>query len=155
LLFNATTNGTVFLSQTGTQTVHLTQSGAGTVTWTASSNAPWLVVSPTSGSGSGTLNVSVQFAPGLTVAQGGSINLSFTGAQSIGRTTVPRPPPRGAAAPFGAFDTPMDGSTGLAGSIAVTGWALDDHEVTSATICRDSLPGEPVAPDVRCGHEPR
>lgn len=155
LLFNATTNGTVFLSQTGAQTVHLTQSGAGAVTWTATSTAPWLVVAPTSGSGSGTLNVSVQFAPGLTGSQGGSINLSFTGAQNIGPITVTLVTTQAAAAPFGAFDTPLDGSTGLAGSIAVTGWALDDHEVTSATICRDSVPNEPVAPDVRCGNEPR
>jgi hypothetical protein len=46
----------------------------------------------------------------------------------------------GQAEPFGAFDTPVDGST-VRGSIAVTGWALDDVSVKSVKIYRDPLPG--------------
>jgi hypothetical protein len=156
LLFGATTNGSTFLSQTGTQVIHLTQSGAGSMTWTATSTAPWLVVSPASGSGSATLNVSVQFASGLGATQGGSINLAFTGAgNTAGPISVTLKTTNAPAAPFGGFDTPADGSTGLAGSIAITGWALDDLQVIVTAICRDAVPAEPVAPDVRCGNEPR
>jgi hypothetical protein len=37
--------------------------------------------------------------------------------------------------PFGSFDTPLDGST-AAGSIPVTGWALDDKGIASVKIYR-------------------
>lgn len=40
--------------------------------------------------------------------------------------------------PFGQFATPVDGSTGVAGSIAVTGWALDDSGVSSVKVYRQS-----------------
>src|SRR5438105_3676651 len=61
--------------------------------------------------------------------------------------TVPTPPsappapPSSARLPFGAFDTPTDGATGVAGSIGVTGWALDDTGVTNVRIYRNCLPG--------------
>jgi hypothetical protein len=38
--------------------------------------------------------------------------------------------------PFGAFETPLEGST-VSGSIAVTGWALDDSGVAGITIYRE------------------
>src|SRR5262249_48866603 len=86
--------------------------------------------------------------------QTGSITLAFTGAAN-------NPGPIGvtlnaltiSAAPFGSFDTPDDGATGLAGSIPVTGWTLDDVEVTGLAICRDLVAGEPAIPDVRCGND--
>ena len=58
LRFGAVTTGVAFVSQTAAQVVRLTQSGAGTVTWTATSSAPWLQVSPASGSGSANLSIS-------------------------------------------------------------------------------------------------
>jgi hypothetical protein len=48
----------------------------------------------------------------------------------------------GAAAPFGTVDTPAAGASGLTGSVAVTGWALDDSEVTAVRILRDPVAGE-------------
>ena len=42
--------------------------------------------------------------------------------------------------PFGSFDTPIDNST-VMGSIAVTGWALDDVGLSSLKIYRDPLQG--------------
>jgi hypothetical protein len=39
--------------------------------------------------------------------------------------------------PFGIFATPEDGLTGVAGSIAVTGWVLDDTCVESVEIFRE------------------
>ncbi len=50
-------------------------------------------------------------------------NLSFTTLSNLSETTPP----------FGSFDTPIDSST-VAGSIAVTGWALDDSGVASVKI---------------------
>ncbi|MEP6593051.1 MAG: fibronectin type III domain-containing protein, partial [Acidobacteriota bacterium] len=52
-------------------------------------------------------------------------------------TTVP---------PFGAFDTPTNNSTGITGSVAVTGWALDDNGVSKVRILRGPITGE--NPDV-------
>ena len=48
-------------------------------------------------------------------------------------TTVP---------PFGSFDTPTNNSAGITGSIAVTGWALDDNGVSKVRILRAPVTGE-------------
>jgi hypothetical protein len=50
-------------------------------------------------------------------------------------TTVP---------PFGSFDTPTQNATGVTGSVAVTGWALDDNGVTRVRILRAPVAGEPA-----------
>jgi len=156
LSFAASTNGLSFLTKTAAQTVRLTQTGIGPVTWTAVANSPWLVVSPASGSGSATLTVSVQFQYGLAESQIGSVSLTFTGAGNtagpIGVTLTTLVAP---TAPFGSFDTPQDGSTGLSGSIAVSGWALDDLQVTGVAICRDAVTGESATPDARCSSQPK
>src|SRR5438105_707391 len=44
-----------------------------------------------------------------------------------------------AAAPFGSFDTPANGATGIAGAIAVTGWALDDSGIANVKLYRDPV----------------
>jgi YVTN family beta-propeller protein len=155
LVFSAINNGAAFGAQTSPQTVRLTQTGAGTVTWTAVSTTPWLVVSPTSGSGSATLTISTQFASGLTASQTGRINLAFTGSgNTAGPITVTLTSLNGAqaAAPTGSFDTPTDGTTGVTGSIAVTGWAMDDVEVTGVRILRDPVAGEPAGTLVLIGN---
>jgi len=64
-------------------------------------------------------------------------------------------------APFGAFDTPVDGST-VNGSIAVTGWALDDYCLKSLKIYRKEGNGmvylgdanflEGARPDIETGY---
>lgn len=50
---------------------------------------------------------------------------------------------RPSAAPFGSFDTPAENATGLAGAVAVTGWALDEHGIDKVRIWRDAVPPEP------------
>ena len=155
LVFSAVNNGAAFTAQTSAQTVRLTQTGAGTVTWTAASTTPWLVVSPTSGSGSATLTISTQFASGLTASQTGSVTLTFTGAgNTAGPITVTLASlvSGTTAAPTGSFDTPTDGTTGVTGSIAVTGWAMDDVEVTGVRILRDPVAGEPAGTLVLIGN---
>jgi hypothetical protein len=56
------------------------------------------------------------------------------------------------AGPFGSFDTPADGASGLQGSIAVTGWALDDIEVDRVELWRDLAAGETTGPFNAPGH---
>lgn len=80
------------------QSVDVSNSGGGALAWTATSSASWLTVSPTSGSGSGVLSVSVSPAGLAAGNYSGSISVSAAGAanspQSIGVTfavTAPLP----------------------------------------------------------------
>jgi immunoglobulin I-set domain protein len=147
LQFAATSSGAAFTRQTPSQTVRILQSGTGTVTWTATSGQPWVTVSPTSGSGAATLTIGAQFHSSLptTGTSSGSVTLSFTGAVntagpiSVGLTTIAN---GGSAAPTGVIDTPADNATGVTGSIAVTGWAIDDMGVQSVKVWRDPVAGE-------------
>lgn len=155
LIFGATTGATGFGARTSTQAVQLTQSGTGVVRWTATSNQPWLVVSPATGTGPATLYVSVQDSGGLTGAPAGSIVLALSGAgNNPGPINVRlNLIPDGASdGPFGYFDTPQDRAGNVVGSIAVTGWALDDIEVTRVRIMRDPVPGEDPASQVFIGN---
>ena len=52
-----------------------------------------------------------------------------------------------AAAPFGVFDSPAEGAGGLSGTVTLSGWALDDLEVTRLEIRRSPGPGETPDPD--------
>src|SRR5205807_10460474 len=45
--------------------------------------------------------------------------------------------------PIGSFDSPADGTSGIAGAIPVTGWALDNIEVTKVDVWREPIAGEP------------
>jgi probable HAF family extracellular repeat protein len=147
LLFAATASGNAFVQQTPEQQVRLLQQGAGTVTWTVASNQPWLTVSPASGSGSAILTIGVSFANGLPPSGNatGFITFTLTGAGgSVGPITVilRTLAATGTTAPIGTIDTPIEGVTGVTGSIPVTGWAIDDVEVRTVRIMRDSVAGE-------------
>ena len=141
LYFGATNNGATV---TSAQVFHvITTSG---VAWTASSNQPFVTVSPTSGSGSGTITVTVQSSTfpspstqnaTLTVSSGGVSNSPQTLAVSVNVIN-----PSANLPPFGSFDTPVTNTTGIAGAIAVTGWALDDIETMSVEIWREPVTGE-------------
>jgi hypothetical protein len=45
----------------------------------------------------------------------------------------------------------MEATTGITGAIPVTGWALDDIEVTSVAVCRAPVIGEAPAASAICG----
>ena len=57
LQFNAQPGGAL-----GMQSVTISNSGPGLAGWTATSSEPWLIVTPKSGSGPGTLSVAVSTA---------------------------------------------------------------------------------------------
>ena len=157
LIFTAVNNGAQFTGQTPSQVIRMVQAGAGTVSWTATSNQPWLLVAKgsdtpsttASGTGSATFTIAVQFASNLQSTQTGSITLTLTGAGNFAgpiTVTLNTLIAGQATAPFGSFDTPVDQSTGITGSIAVTGWAMDDVGVTGVQLWRVGLPEEGGGP---------
>lgn len=95
-------NYTVGTSGPATQSVQITNSGSGTLAWTATSNSPWLTVSPSSGTAPSTLTVSASpngLAPGsytgaIQIASSGasntpqSIAVTFTVAQAPAALSV-------------------------------------------------------------------
>ena len=153
LRFGAVSSGASFSSSTSAQTVRIAQNGTGTVTWTAMSSAPWLVVSPTSGTGPATLSISTQYAAALAVSQSATVTVVYSGAATAASTITATLGviPTQSASPFGAFDTPITGATGVVGSVPVTGWALDDVEVSRVRIMRDPVEGEPAGTLVYVG----
>jgi hypothetical protein len=162
LSFGATETSTAFASQTGAQTIRMTQQGSdGRLSWTAATNQPWLVVTPTSGSGPVSFSVSVKWVPGLAPVQHGTITITFPEELTFTTLFLASPvrdipvslsvlPATAAFPPFGSFDSPADGSTGVAGSIAVSGWALDAVQATRVTICRDPSGSEIAPVDANC-----
>ncbi len=132
LYFGADTGG----AKTSTQTVLIGNSGGGTLTWSASSNASWLHVSPASGTQSGILSVSVVptvLSAGMDV---GTITVSANGATNSPQTITVNLTMINSGTttqPFGEFSTPVNGTIAM-GSIPVTGWVLDDIEVVSVKI---------------------
>jgi hypothetical protein len=123
---------------TSTQTVALAFNGTSGVSWTASSNQPNINVSPTAGTGNAVLQIS---------ATAGSSGLVTVTAQSVNATGQVQVNVSSATpgSPTGSFDTPANNTTGIAGAIPVTGWALDSIEVVNVGIWREPIGGEPPA----------
>jgi M6 family metalloprotease-like protein len=132
---------------TGAQAVVVSNSGGGTLSWKASQNKSWIGVSPVSRTGNTVLTVTANPA-GL--AQGtytGQVSITALGATNSPQSfsvTLKVYRKGKTSAPFGSFDTPVNGST-VMGSIPVSGWALDDIEVTKVEIRRDPVTGDPPA----------
>ena len=68
------------------QTLTISNTGGGSLSWSASDNAAWLTLSPASGTGNGTVTLTVATGSLTAGTYSGSINLGATGASSI---TVP------------------------------------------------------------------
>ena len=139
--FGATNNGAIV---TAPQTVSVIAPAG--VSWSVSSSLSYVVVSPTSGVGSGTFTISIQntalSSPGNVNA---TVTVTVTGASNSPQyvnVSLNVINAGATAAPFGSFDTPANNATGLAASVAVTGWALDAIGVQEVQIWRDPLSGE-------------
>jgi hypothetical protein len=65
------------------QTLSLSNTGGGTLTWSASDNAAWLTLSPTTGSGNGTITVSAATGSLTAGTYNATITLSATGATNV------------------------------------------------------------------------
>ena len=122
--------------------------------WTATSSQPWLVVSPTSGAGPATLRVTIDTAAGAALAPGerftnfyvGEIRMTAAFAPATAIRTVTASLAVKTAdqteAPFGVFETPLNNTIGASGAIPVTGWAVDDIDLSRIRIFRDPVAGE-------------
>jgi hypothetical protein len=110
------------------------------VSWTVSADQPWLTVAGAA-TGSGTFTVSVKpgaYAVGtlhghVTVTAAGTepqtIDVTFTSYAAT-------------SAPWGTVDSPADRTTGVIGSIGITGWALHQVGIQKVSILRDAVAAE-------------
>jgi glucose/arabinose dehydrogenase len=138
---------------TSTQRIAVTAAGS----WTATSDQSFVVVSPTSAAGSGLLSIDVADI-GHLPASGtvkATVTVSAPGMLSSPQTisvdvTVYRAGTT--AEPLGSFDSPQNGASGLQGSVAVTGWALDDIGLNRVDIYRDPVATESTNDKVFIGH---
>jgi hypothetical protein len=121
---------------TSPQTVAVNLSPASAVAWTATSSQPNITVNPPSGVGSGALQISVNPGPSgvVTVTATGATNSPQQIQVNVNNVTP--------GLPSGSFDTPLNNTTGIAGAIPVTGWVLDNIEITSVGIWREPIGGE-------------
>ena len=129
------------MSQTG---------GSGTVDWIALRDVPWLSTSPTFGTGPGLITFSVNSSAASLVSGTyiGHIWIYTDGTVDPAlvpvRLTVTSAGT--ARAPVGVVDTPINGLSGVAGSMAVTGWAIDDVGVKQVRILRAPATGRGQSP---------
>jgi uncharacterized repeat protein (TIGR01451 family) len=134
---------------TSPQTVTVNISGGLNVAWTAASDRPNVTVSPASGTGSGTFQVTAA-APSGGGSAGAIITVSAAGATGSPQQVQVNVTAVTPALPYGSFDTPVNNTTGVTGAIGVTGWALDNIEVPATItnggsgvgIWREPVPGE-------------
>ena len=143
LYFGATNSGAVV---TAPQKVQVTASPG--ASWSVSSSKSYIVVSPTSGTGSGSFTVSIQRTtlPSPSTQQG-TITVTAPAASNSPQTvqvSVKVMNDSSTGSPFGSFDTPANNTTGISGSVAVTGWALDNIGVQTVQIWRNPIGSEPT-----------
>ncbi len=124
---------------TGPQSITISFSGGARLGWTVQSNQSNVVVSPAGATGVGLIQVTATAGPSatITVTAPGASNSPITIQVNVATVTP--------GSPFGSFDTPVNNTTGIAGAVGVTGWALDNIEVVKVQIWRDPVGTEPRA----------
>ncbi len=136
---------------TPAQTMAVTTTGTGSIPWTASANQPWVQVSPSSGTGSAVVTVSI-VNPGNVLGASSDVSATITVSSSnAGNTPIAtvalslRSSAVSFAAPFGQVETPTQNASGVQGAIGVTGWAIDDVGVSKVEIYRNCLAADAPA----------
>jgi uncharacterized repeat protein (TIGR01451 family) len=124
---------------TSIQTIAVNFTNGLGVAWTASSSRPNIIVTPTAGTGSGRLQISA------TAGSSGVVTVSAPGAGNSPQVVSVNVSTVAPGLPYGSFDTPVNNTTGIAGAIPVTGWALDSVEVASVGIWREPIGSETAA----------
>jgi hypothetical protein len=135
LFYNADSNG----NQTSAQSFFIGNGGVGYLNWSISVDRDWLNCSPTSGTNSGEVQVSVDAAGLAPGTYNGTITISDANAGNSPQTvtvTLNVYPFGQTAVPFGEFATPTHGATVMS-SVPVTGWVLDDIGLQSVQIFRE------------------
>ena len=146
IIFGAATSG----EKTPDQHFHIMDKALGALNWKIDTNRKWLFCSPSSGTGSQEICVRVDpegFTPGEY--PGAIIITAPNAAVSPRYVNVVLKVYDQDYAPIGAMDTPMEGSV-VSGNVPISGWALDDIQVTSVAIKRSAHPNdmaENIGPD--------
>ncbi len=130
--FGYTTNG----SLPSSQQLGVLNSGGGVLQWDISSDSSWLVLDAVSGSGAGYVNVSIDpsglgigsYTGTITVSSSNAENGPLSATVNLGIKSFAQDNP-----PFGALATPDEGLV-AGGSVPITGWVLDDVEVTAVRL---------------------
>ena len=142
-------NASFPLVATSPQVVHVSVVGGGTPCWVVDNNLPATYTVTINGTGCGNGSFTISLNPSnpfnvagigeatLTVreATAGTTSNSPQSVHSVHRIVTSTGPP------IGVVDTPANGAT-VSGSIAVTGWAVDDIDITTVTVFRDAVAGE-------------
>jgi Leucine-rich repeat (LRR) protein len=129
---------------TGSQHILIGNSGGNVLAWTASASDNWIQVSPSNGTEDMTTSVSVQVNGLSTGSYQGTVTITDPGADNSPVTVdiYLEVKAKSKEKPvFGSFDTPVHGAN-VCSSIAVTGWAVDDVEVSNVQIFRNPVPGQ-------------
>ena len=104
--------------------------------WSAASHVPFAAVAGSAtGDGPGTVSITVANNPSAKQPRTGTLTIA-------GSNVVLSQAPIQNQAPFGVIDTPAVGAGTMSGSIAITGWAVDDGGVGRVHIWRDAVVGE-------------
>lgn len=134
---------------TGPQTFLVSNVGGGTLNWTASYSIfrqhagpppTWLRVSPMSGGSGSRVTVSVDPTGLLAGTHNGCVTVSDPNAinsPAVVNVALTVHEPGVDVPPRGGFSTPFEAST-VAGSVPVSGWALDDTQIESVDIYRQN-----------------
>lgn len=130
--FGYATGGSVPLAQT----LGISNIGGGTLSWNISSDVSWLAFTPASGSGNAYVDVTLvpgslsagTYTANITVTSSGAVNSPQTMAVKLVVKSYSQDSP-----PFGDFATPEEGAV-VSGSVPITGWVLDDIEVSRVTL---------------------
>ncbi len=120
--FGVDTAGTANSSQV----LQVNNSGGGIMNWTLEADQAWLACTPGTGTGDGRVTVSVDPAGLAAGVYSGNLTVTCDDAFNSPRTVpVSLKVLASTESPFGTFATPLQGET-YSGSVALTGWALDD-----------------------------
>lgn len=145
---------------TSPQWITVNNTGTGTLNWTASDNAAWLTISPASGGSGSSFKVTANKSGLSTGTYKGEITVSAANASNSPRkvtVTLKIYSSGSTVEPIGTFATPLEGAK-VAGSIAVTGWAVDDIEVkevkiySGSTAIDNAIFVEDARPDVAAAY---
>jgi hypothetical protein len=128
---------------TGSQKILINNIGGGSLNCTVTHSANWLTCAAGGGTGTQCVTVSADTSGLSTGTYSAAIIINDPNASNSPQTipvTLKVYSSGTTTPPFGYFETPIDGST-VRSSIPVTGWALDDIDITSVKIYRAPIPG--------------
>ena len=130
-------------SWTGSQTFLIENSGGCCLNWTAAVSDTWIHATPLSGIANMLVTVSVDVTGLAKGSYSGTVTITDANADNSPASVdiYLEVMQKAQEMPlFGNFDSPLHGSF-IAGSIPVTGWALDDVEISNVKIFRNPMEG--------------